>query len=355
MADIELYTIGSGYNLTPLNQNMVILEEVINNDVIHKNGGNNVMDQELDMDSNLIINLETDPDDLNCAANVGFVNDSVAGVAGISTLVDNVRGHTSSNVTEGAVVLTEEESLAPFHKIVNTGFLETVTITESAAMPTMFFVQVSGDHNVTLAMDTLGTTYTLVPNRVYAFAYKYGVSCVNLMEGLYNEVAALTINHTQCNWGGQNSFTSDTGYTPVKGEWASGPVAQNVVSTGSGITITEVLSGSNLDYCYFDDLDSTHAYKVEYVLEVSSYVVNDVIKYTLREFGGADTYNSPEFNVYCNINSGAGGVYPMTISQTITGGTSVLLYVDILGVGSYPKNAYTEIKSMSITDLGLAN
>lgn len=191
--DITLATIGSGYNLTPLNDNMDTIESTINNELLHKTGGNNVISQSLDMDSNTIINVDTDANDPNCAANVAFVNDSVAGTDGIAVtvglLTDNVRGSDTANVTAGNVTLTAEQSRSPFIKIINADAPgRVVTLTESADNPTNFIVQVSGTYPVTFELDTLGTTHTLQPERPYFFSYRYGVSCINLTTPIYDEL-----------------------------------------------------------------------------------------------------------------------------------------------------------------------
>lgn len=57
MSDIELDKVKSGYNLQKINSNFEKVEEVINEEVLHTEGGNNVMSQDLDMNSNRIYNL----------------------------------------------------------------------------------------------------------------------------------------------------------------------------------------------------------------------------------------------------------------------------------------------------------
>ncbi len=57
MGDITLLSVASGYNLTSINANFTTLKDSINDDVLHRGGGNNSMSQQLDMNSNRIINL----------------------------------------------------------------------------------------------------------------------------------------------------------------------------------------------------------------------------------------------------------------------------------------------------------
>jgi len=63
MTDIVLNPISSGYNVQRINANFEILEEVINEEVLHTVGGNNVMRQDLDMNNHSLLNLSTNPND----------------------------------------------------------------------------------------------------------------------------------------------------------------------------------------------------------------------------------------------------------------------------------------------------
>lgn len=63
MTDISLTPITSGYNLTKVNDNFDKIEEMLNNDVLNLNGGNNVMLQDLDMNSNALLNLGVNLDE----------------------------------------------------------------------------------------------------------------------------------------------------------------------------------------------------------------------------------------------------------------------------------------------------
>ena len=57
MTDVSLKDIKSGYNLNKINDNFETIEDVINDEIIHTTGGNNVMSQDLDMNNNKILNL----------------------------------------------------------------------------------------------------------------------------------------------------------------------------------------------------------------------------------------------------------------------------------------------------------
>ena len=60
MTDITLDPITSGYNLSKLNTNFDKVENAINDDVIHRQGGNNTMLQDLDMNSFALLNVQVD-------------------------------------------------------------------------------------------------------------------------------------------------------------------------------------------------------------------------------------------------------------------------------------------------------
>lgn len=61
MTDIVLTPITSGYNLSKINANFDVIEDAINNDVLHVRGGNNTMSQDLDMNGNDLLNINIDP------------------------------------------------------------------------------------------------------------------------------------------------------------------------------------------------------------------------------------------------------------------------------------------------------
>lgn len=67
MSDVVLSPITSGYNLSKVNDNFDKIEQKINEEIVHRVGGNNVMLQDLDMNSNAILNIGVDlsnPDSL---------------------------------------------------------------------------------------------------------------------------------------------------------------------------------------------------------------------------------------------------------------------------------------------------
>ncbi|MND20276.1 hypothetical protein D3C87_1095780 [compost metagenome] len=71
MTDVILDPIASGYNLSKINDNFDVIEGAINNDVVHNTGGNNVMHQDLDMNGNDLLNVNTDPTNPNSLLTVG--------------------------------------------------------------------------------------------------------------------------------------------------------------------------------------------------------------------------------------------------------------------------------------------
>ena len=57
MSDITLENIGSGYNLSDVNTNFTRIATAINDEIMHLVGGNNLLQQDIDANSNTIYNL----------------------------------------------------------------------------------------------------------------------------------------------------------------------------------------------------------------------------------------------------------------------------------------------------------
>lgn len=75
MTAITLNDIQSGYNVHKVNDNFTILEDNINNDVLHTAGGGNTMNQDIDMDGNSIFNLTTDSNNSQSAVSVQYLRE----------------------------------------------------------------------------------------------------------------------------------------------------------------------------------------------------------------------------------------------------------------------------------------
>lgn len=71
MTDIVLTPITSGYNLSKINANFDVVEDVINGDVLHVRGGNNTMHQDLDLNGNDLLNVNTDPTNPGSLVTIG--------------------------------------------------------------------------------------------------------------------------------------------------------------------------------------------------------------------------------------------------------------------------------------------
>jgi hypothetical protein len=59
MTDVITAPVTSGYNINRINSNFDALRDSINEDIIHSVGGNNVMNQDLDINSNSLLNIGT--------------------------------------------------------------------------------------------------------------------------------------------------------------------------------------------------------------------------------------------------------------------------------------------------------
>lgn len=89
---LDLTDVGSGFNLSAVNTNFAKIEETINNDLLNREpdtGQANEMRTHLDMNTNTIVNTQTDLSDPTSLITVGAadaryapINDSVGGVAG---------------------------------------------------------------------------------------------------------------------------------------------------------------------------------------------------------------------------------------------------------------------------------
>jgi hypothetical protein len=71
MTDVVLSPISSGYNLSIINDNNVKIEQKINEEMLHLVGGNNTMLQDLDMNSNALLNVQTDVNNPDSLLTVG--------------------------------------------------------------------------------------------------------------------------------------------------------------------------------------------------------------------------------------------------------------------------------------------
>ena len=59
MTDVVLAPVRSGYNLSKINSNFTKIEDSINDEIFHRIGGNNIMQQNVDMNNNDIINTNS--------------------------------------------------------------------------------------------------------------------------------------------------------------------------------------------------------------------------------------------------------------------------------------------------------
>lgn len=63
MADISLGHITNSFGISVINNNMDIIQAAVNNGLLNLSGGNNTMLQQLDMNSNKIVNIHVDEND----------------------------------------------------------------------------------------------------------------------------------------------------------------------------------------------------------------------------------------------------------------------------------------------------
>lgn len=75
MGDITLGHMTNTFGLSILNNNMDIIQAAVNDGLLNLSGGNNTMLQQLDMNSNKIINIRVDPDDPTSIVTVAQLNE----------------------------------------------------------------------------------------------------------------------------------------------------------------------------------------------------------------------------------------------------------------------------------------
>lgn len=114
MTDISLTPITSGYNLTKVNDNFDKIEEMLNNDVLNLSGGNNVMLQDLDMNSNAILNLGVNLDEPDSVLTLEVADQRYYNVGGdtlTGTMSVNGQTMTGLKVATGATEAVRKDQL----------------------------------------------------------------------------------------------------------------------------------------------------------------------------------------------------------------------------------------------------
>jgi hypothetical protein len=104
MTDITLNPITSGYNLSKINANFDVVEDVINDEVLHTVGGNNTMQQDLDLNGFNLLNVSTLPNDPDSILTVGAGDVRYYNITG-DTLEGpmNVAGFSITNIAAPVV------------------------------------------------------------------------------------------------------------------------------------------------------------------------------------------------------------------------------------------------------------
>lgn len=104
MTDIVLTPITSGYNLSKINANFDVVEDVINTEVLHTVGGNNTMQQDLDMNGHSLLNVNTTPDDPDSILTLGIGDARYYNISGDSLEGPmNVAGFSITNIATPVV------------------------------------------------------------------------------------------------------------------------------------------------------------------------------------------------------------------------------------------------------------
>ena len=114
MTDIVLDEIRSGYNLQKINDNFEEIERVINEEVVHNTGGNNVMQQDFDMNSFKILNSPApeDPTDLVRLQDIGDITISDGNI---------IIARDSQILTDGQTTVTFSNTMDARYAVVDIG------------------------------------------------------------------------------------------------------------------------------------------------------------------------------------------------------------------------------------------
>lgn len=214
MTDIALNNIASGYNLSNINNNFEMIEDVINTEVLHNTGGNNVMGQSLDMNTHRILNLPepTNPTDVvrlqdleEAIAGVGGSIGGSGGGSGYASFAEQyiVASAGQSSFTLDYSYLPGSNSLAVYHNgsrlIVDEDFQETSPTTVSLTVPAqdgdefVFLIgqevstAISAD-NVTYSVGAVGYVQRSVQTKLREFVSVKDFGAVG--DGVTNDTAA---------------------------------------------------------------------------------------------------------------------------------------------------------------------
>ena len=210
MTAITLNDIQSGYNVHKVNDNFTILEDNINNDVLHTAGGGNTMNQDIDMDGNSIFNLTTDPNNSQSAVSLQYLKEFTGVDEGIDERVDRLEALSTDRIVIdllGALTynLTVAEALHTSISFLNphSSGSTLVTIPNAPEMPVRFYVHNDGPYDLEFVGVT-GTPLVIKPGTTplfkdlstgevypsYVFSQPYAGSVVqdSLDSALYDSV-----------------------------------------------------------------------------------------------------------------------------------------------------------------------
>lgn len=177
MTAITLNDIQSGYNVHKVNDNFTILEDNINNDVLHTAGGGNTMNQDIDMDGNSIFNLTTDSNNSQSAVSVQYLREFTGVAEGIDERVDRLEVLSTDRIVIdllGALTynLTVTEALHTSISFLNphSSGSTLVTIPNVQGMPVRFYVHNDGPYDLEFVGVT-GTPLVIKPGTTPLFKY----------------------------------------------------------------------------------------------------------------------------------------------------------------------------------------
>lgn len=179
MTDITLKDITSGYNVSRINYNFDKIEYSINNEILHLVGGNNIMQQDLDMNSHSILNVAVDPNDGGSLLTLAFADNRYVNVTGDTMSgVLNAGGYhvtglpkavSSSDAVRKQELDEEADARAEADANLQNQLTGNVPLEASAFSPISWHDQ-SVDNSVTIPANknawSFGPTMTISPGQV---------------------------------------------------------------------------------------------------------------------------------------------------------------------------------------------
>jgi len=275
MSDITLKEIKSGFNLSKINDNFEKIEEVINTEIIHSVGSNNIMSQDLDMNSKRLLNLpvplgDTEPlrkGDITSStvgATVQFVDDSIAAKA-IKPHKTLVAAVVDTELKVGMVLNIEDRANGLFNVVLaSTVTPNTFNIIQCTGVPTLALVlRIS---NAIEGYQTFGATGdgmvddTIFIRAVNDFAVANNKVIVDYTGSTYRYTEDITSTGATFFLSTNCTFTSATSFITVQGSKVSQGNVTAAANKGDDALVFSSVSGLAVRDLIIADVDVANSF-----------------------------------------------------------------------------------------------